>query len=366
MSTPWSPQQTLKYVDSQYDPATGGYRSVPGGPATLYGTVYGLFTKYFLGVDPELSPQTREFLTAYQDEETGYFLGPELTTWSPPAGAMHSREHLMMHLTCTTLPAMAQFGLKPRRPLSAARRFVEIPYLLDWLDQRDLGNAWFEGNNILFVGQLLVYLRDVEKIAGAQAALDAWFKWLDDRIDPKTGLWGTDRGATLAGAMYGGYHQLLVYYHERRIPPHAERLVDSTLSLQHADGGFSQHGGGGACEDADGVDILVNLYKLIDYRRADIRDALRRCARCIMAIQNPDGGFPYRKGARYDHMGMPATVTTPGGSGMFMTWFRVHTLALISEIVPDEPGQDTVPFRFATQLSMGWHRPWDKHSKRYP
>jgi hypothetical protein len=51
---------------------------------------------------------------------------------------------------------------------------------------------------------------------------------------------------------------------------------------------------------------------------------------------------------------------------MYMTWFRVHTLALISEIVPDEPGQDTVPFRFATQLSMGWHRPWDKHSKRYP
>ena len=50
-------------------------------------------------------------------------------------------------------------------------------------------------------------------------------------------------------------------------------MIDTVLGLQHVDGGFNPRGNGGACEDVDSVDILLNLYKRFDYRRADIRFA---------------------------------------------------------------------------------------------
>jgi hypothetical protein len=156
--------------------------------------------------------------------------------------------------------------------------------------------------------------------------------------------------------MCGGYHQLIVYYYEYHPVLHREKLVDTVLSLQHRDGGFSPAGGGGACEDADGVDILVNMYKQIDYRRAEIRHALRRCAGHVRRIQNPDGGFPYKRNMPFSHMGIPATMTPRGASNLFATWFRVHTLALISQVLWNEAPADEGPLRFNSALSMGWHR----------
>jgi hypothetical protein len=44
---------------------------------------------------------------------------------------------------------------------------------------------------------------------------------------------------------------------------------------------------------------------------------------------------------------------------MFATWFRVHTLALMAEILTDEP-ELQFPFRFTNNLSMGWHQTWSK------
>jgi len=265
-----------------------------------------------------------------------------------------------MHLTCTVLPVLAEFGLQAPYPLHFAHPFVDQAALHAWLEARNLRDAWFEGNNLLFVGQLLAYLRDVERVPGAQEALNYWFAWLDERVDPATGLWGTDLGASTFEAMCGAYHQLLVYYHENRPVRYRRQLVDSVLSLQHKDGGFAPSGGGGACEDVDAVDILVNMYKQLDYRRAAIRVALRRCMRLILSIANADGGFPYRRGVTCTHMGIPATTTTPGGSGAFSTWFRVHTLALIAEILTDEDELRGQSFRFNRQLSMGWHLAWDR------
>jgi hypothetical protein len=136
--------------------------------------------------------------------------------------------------------------------------------------------------------------------------------------------------------------------------------VDTVLSLQHPDGGFAPDGGGGACEDVDAVDILVNLYKRFDYRRPEIRWALRRTLRHLLALQNPDGGFPYgryRPGDPITHMGVPGTLTRQGDSAAFPTWFRVHTLALLAEVLTDEPALSG-SLRFSSCLSMGWHQPW--------
>jgi hypothetical protein len=337
----------------------GGFRSVPNGPVTLYGTCYALLARFYLGNDEPASEKTIKFISQCQDPDSGLLLGPELRDFAVAEGVLHDREHLQFHLTCTALPLRRQFGLKLASSIRAAHVFCKLDYLREWLGRRNLKNAWFEGNNILFIGQLLVYLRDHEGHPDADKALQYWFEWLDEHVDLRTGIWGTNGYCPTMEAVYGGYHQLLVYYHENHPVRNPHGLVDTVLALRHPDGGFNPNGNGGACEDADCVDILVNMYKQLDYRRPEIRAVLRSCARHILGLQNRDGGFPYNRDCPQSHMGIPGTQALPNESTMFATWFRVHTLALIAEILTDEQ-ELQFPFRFTNNLSMGWHRTWDK------
>ena len=76
-----------------------------------------------------------------------------------------------------------------------------------------------------------------------------------------------------------------------------------------------------------------------------------------MALQNPDGGFPYKRGVAQSHMEIPGTKAGPNVSTAFATWFRTHTLALIGEVLTDERDLASQHLRFSKDLSMGWHRP---------
>lgn len=213
---------------------------------------------------------------------------------------------------------------------------------------------------MLFVGQFLIHLRDMEGVPSAQPALDLYFEWLDREQDSATGLWGTNGYCSKTAAMYGGYHQLLVYYYENRPVRYSEQLIDVTLSLQHPNAGFNTGGGGGACEDTDAIDIFVNMYKLVNYKRPQVRNALRKVLHHILQRQMSDGGFVYRLNEPFVHMGIQKTASGPNQSNFFSTWFRVHAIALISEVLTDEPIAQ-VPWHFNNSCSMGWHRRWDKH-----
>lgn len=354
MAPSWA-KSAVEFLKSLQDESTGLARSQTNSPVTLYGTCYANLALKYLGVDVQLTDELEKFLLVTQDEHTGLMVGPELEGFVAAPGVMHDREHLIMHLTCAALPFCQDHSIILPRPIFAAHRYLDPNFMSQWMKQIDWKRAWFEGNNILFIGQLLVYLRDVEKYPGAEAALELWFGWLDGEVDPVTGLWGTNGYCSHAEAVYGGYHQLLVYWHENRPVTNPEGLVDTVLGLNHPDGGFNPNGNAGACEDVDSVDILVNCYKRYDYRRADIRCALRRCVDHILGTQNSDGGFPYNRNLPQSHMGIPGTDAGPNVSCTFPTWFRIHTLALCHEIVPEHPQLDGVPFRYSKYLSMGWH-----------
>ena len=63
------------------------------------------------------------------------------------------------------------------------------------------------------------------------------------------------------------------------------------------------------------------------------------------------------------HMGIKRTASSPNQSNIFATWFRTHTIALISEILTDDP-EIRFDWQFNTVLSMGWHHSWDKYSRQ--
>lgn len=347
-------QYVFNFLKKMHTQEEIGYRSTPNGPVTLYATCYAILTQYYLGVEDVINTETKEFISGCQ-AETGEFIGPELHDFEARKGIMHDRKHLLHHLTCAVIPVCLQFDIFIRHPLTFAYQYCDIDFLNDWLNACNFTHAWFEGNNIFFVGQLLVYLRDIENHPQASEALECWFEWLDGKMDPRTNLWGTNGFCSPAEAVYGGYHQLLVYFYENREITNPQGLIDTVLSLQHSDGGFNPKGNAGACEDVDSVDILVNCYKRYDYRRPEIRHALRRCLKHILSTQNSDGGFPYNRNQPQSHMGIPGTEAAPNVSCTFPTWFRVHTLALIAEVIPNEPTLKGIPFRFNSSLSMGWH-----------
>ncbi|NBB78989.1 MAG: glycosyltransferase [Verrucomicrobia bacterium] len=351
---PWNDRVVTFIQNSMRTGESGLMRSTPLSGATAYGTAYCLQTLLYLN-DPNWKQSiNRDFVRVWQDPDTGLLWGPELDVCAPEY-AMHDREHLVLHSTCTLLPFCQELGVE-LKPLTAAHRFLDSEYLADWCVRRDWENAWFEGNNILFVGQLLVYLRDVEAQPKALSALEQWFAWLDREMDSASSLWGTNGRCSDAAAVYGGYHQMLVYWHEHRSPKNIRGLVDTVLALQHPDGGFNPQGNAGACEDVDCVDLLVHCYKREDYRRAEIRCALQRCVDHILKTQNPDGGFPYKRNAAQSHMGIPGTEAPANVSCAFPTWFRVHTLALCAEVIPNHPKLCEINFRFNRFLGMGWHR----------
>jgi hypothetical protein len=353
----------IRFVDAcQIEDSKYAFASTPVGPETLYASCFATMIFHYLGrlQDFELDgcKEWAKYITAYQDEKTGLFIGPEIVP-EELNNRKHDWEHVTMHLTAHVLPALHLLGGRPTYPLSFAQRFVDISYLQSWLDARDWKEAWWEGNNLLFIGQFLIFLRDFEGITRAQDAINLYFDWLDQQVDPQTGLWGSNGYCSNFKAMCGGYHQLLVYYFEQRPVRYPERLVDTVLALQHWDGGFCPTGGGGACEDVDAIDILVNMYKQANYRRSEIRQALRRALRSILQKQMRDGGFVYRLNQDFVHMGIRRTRSAANVSNMFSTWFRIHTLALISEVLIDEAIAQ-FNWQFNDTCSMGWHRKWDK------
>jgi hypothetical protein len=345
-----------RFLLSVIDEGPGTARSKAGGPITLYGTCYATLGLLYLGLKAHIEDKAKRFIRGCQDPETGLLIGPELQGFKSAPGVLHTFEHLSWHSSCAALPFCQDFKIDLPYPLVGALFLLDRSNLTQWLDARDLKNAWFEGNNILFAGQFLIHLRDKEKHPEASTALNYWFEWLDRKADPKTSLWGTNGFCSPMEAVYGGYHQLLVYWHENRAIVNPQGLIDTVISLRHPDGGFNPNGNAGACEDVDSVDILVNCYKRWDYRRAEIRRALWQCVDHILATQNPDGGFPYKRNQAQSHMGIPGTEAAPNVSCTFPTWFRIHTLALCHEIIPEHPQLRGVPFRFSSHLSMGWHK----------
>lgn len=347
----------VSYLQRSSTGVPGEYRSSLNSPPTLYASCFALMTSNHLGrlssFDARHLQAWGKYLQRFQDQETGYFLGPEILHASH-FGTDHNRQHISEHLTAHVLPALALLGIRPQYPLLFARKYLDREILGQWLSDRDWSKAWVEGNNLLFMGQWLIHLHEVEGHREGREALEYMLDWLDGEVDPETGLWGTNGYCNKYVAMYGGYHQLLLYYYLKRNFAYTHKLVDTVLSLQHLDGGFSEHWGGGTCQDLDAVDILVNSTKRTDYRRKDIYTALRRASIAVLRRFSLKGGFVDRVDEEFTHMGLSSTYSPPNEPNMFSTWFGLLTLVLISEVIKT-PWTEDVEHRFNVSCSMGWH-----------
>ena len=102
--------------------------------------------------------------------------------------------------------ALQALGARPDHRL----RFVEhsqssVPSG-GWLDGGPWQNPWLHSNTIMFALTFLQTDAAWHSDAASSSAFDAILDYLDERQDPRSGLWQPDDEPALANAVYAAYH----------------------------------------------------------------------------------------------------------------------------------------------------------------
>ncbi|MEM8864349.1 MAG: hypothetical protein AAGF31_02250 [Planctomycetota bacterium] len=327
-------------------------------------------------VDADLKRGTAEQILGKQSPESGLFRDGDILQRDVSS---HSSAYITMQHTYFALHALDALGVAPRYEVRFADRFLSVDYLRGWLDAGPWDNPWLHSNNFMFALTFLQHQHRVTEDSAWMDSFDAILDYLDERQDPETGLWRRDTGRDDRNAVFAAYHFFPYYFWRGRQPAYVERIIDTTLGTQTAEGFFLPDGGG-ACEDLDAVHTLVMMSMVSDHRQEDIRQCLERCLVATLASQKPDGGFcnynPRRGGLlrqlllatsadkrclrrelvprTWRYSGWRRLECPLGQSDMWSAWFRPLTLRVIADRYPDlYSGAPRGPLR--QMPGLGWH-----------
>ncbi len=349
-------QQVLGFIAAHRLDAPGHYRYAAGCTTpTLYSSTYAAMARHLLceAFAEEERTSWAAYLNAHQDDD-GLFRDPVIFDqgWYAGDPLWCGRPHL----TCHVITALTCLGGVAEKPLRWLDPWRDLDALVRWLETRDWGTqvAW-TGNEIMNVGVLLQYARDVHHDDRAGAAVATFLEWLaTHHIDPATGVWG-DVDVTdpvwRSQAVQAAYHWWPLFFYDGVAPPCLERAIDTVLATHNPRGGFGWgvHNSAdpftsSACEDIDSIDPLCRMLQMTDYRRTDIQTALTRAADWVLTNQMPDGGFVFIRDIPFEY-GHPALRGEAGQGALFPTWFRLLSFALIGRAVPDHP-LGRIPWQF--------------------
>jgi hypothetical protein len=235
------------------------------------------------------------FLQSTQDPHDGYFKDPLVGERERVPNAVHSWEDIwgQMGAAATALEVLAARARYPQPKASFADlRRVD---LREWLLSLNWANPWHVGER--FQRAIAAYVRtlDASPDSARDPVLADLFHVYEHEIhDPATGM-PLGKGCNDPSvAMAGSFKVIGGYLQAQRPYPHAERAVDFTLDLQHADGEFGFRNN--MCINWDAVWVLRELDKQLGggYRRADIRRAGNRLAEHLLGrYRQDDGGFAF-------------------------------------------------------------------------
>ncbi len=330
-----------------------------GGKATLSSTALGVLLAEGLGGMNELPVEPRELaepILAAQDPVSGLFIDP-LFAEIPLEGDLHGEEYFHWMNTGFALHALDALGERPRHRLAFLDRFLDSAVTRCWLEELDWSNPWRESNLVMHLLSGLLFSLKWEGNGRAAEIYHAVLDWLDAHQDRRTGLWGTDKGASLLNAVAGAYHFVPFYRYARRPVRGWSKIVDACLQLQQEDGLFGPGPGGGACEDADAIDLLCTAARAQKRVSPEIRKALTRAFWAMWNMQREDGSFPYASvpgDAVYRFSSWPAMTARLNGGDVWATWFRLVALHTIRALLGDDL-PPLGPWTFRRFPALGFH-----------
>ncbi|MEK7532138.1 MAG: glycosyltransferase [Patescibacteria group bacterium] len=293
----------------------GQWRFSPSNPApSRFASCFAYFALQELGALIHYTSEQRaewiNYIKNWQREDDGLFHELEENSKT------HDVEYIALQLTSFAIEILRAEDTEPNYPI----KWLNTISFPTWLYQRNFSDPWKEGNRILFVGELLLH----EK---RQDMLNQLMSWLNQTVNQNTGFWGTTENYP---AMLGAYHQYILYKKLNRRPPYIHTAVTNTLDLQYPDGLFRRYGYGGACEDIDAVEILIQGAPFVDAAtQTRVQKVFNTVHSRLTRMQREDGGFAYNPYIALTYSGVPLLSCARGESDLFSAWFRIKTITAI-------------------------------------
>ena len=256
------------------------------------------------------------------DGERGEWLDFIASCQRDDGGFRHGTGHCPTHAFCHATGAVKMLGGSHRRAPLLLEPYREIGRIPEWLDGLRWDRPWGASHDIWGAGL---------PIACSNETPDEWreafFAWCDREVDPATGYWrrGVPVARALAG-LGGAFHIWPIYAAMDRDLPYPERIIDSTLSFQQADGSFD---GGFGYGHMDALWVLAHLLERVEHRREEVRAALERATTGLMEMERYEGELFW--------------------SDAHGTLSRIASLAICYEVLPE---------RF--ESAHPWRNPWSK------
>ena len=303
----------------------------------IYSSAYACMIFSIFGKIDELTTDEKnewaQYFNGFQNSKDGLFYDESLKNEIYNDSDWWGARHLVPHL----IPAYIALGTKPKYPFYFLEKYYDINTLTLWLDEQNwngkVGYTDDIDNKIMNIVVALQYQRDFWQDQKAGKAVSFIQTYLLSKINPNTGMWGyfnIDDKNELSRMVQFAYHLFPIYFYDSIDIGNKEKIIDLTLKTQNnIYGGFGVQTNSSACEDIDSIDILIRFSELLPYKKLEIKAALKKAFIWVMANQNDDGGYVFRRNEAmyYGHEQMNSGKNE---SAMFPTWFRTLTIAYLS------------------------------------
>jgi len=245
------------WTEGLWDEETGGFRMSAKVGVNVMTTTDVAWMRYAVN-DPNILGSHREpwvrYLQKRQDSHTG------LVRHDPgPAGQGHSDGHALWQ----TVRALSILGgtlpIFPRH----LRPLVNPGVLRAWFDKVDWDGPDSNHHEVLGLAPLLAGLDDPKWAK-------AFYEKLVEQQNPETGCWPRPKVGISRTFAYTCLHRAAGL-----MPPHAEKIVDTMLSLQQPNGFWQEEP---SFLTMDAAYLLVRLPGALEYRWEEAHKALRRLA----------------------------------------------------------------------------------------
>lgn len=256
--------EAREYIDSLQMPGKpcGWYRDHRSKEPLLYPSCDVAILRAIMGED------LQQTLTA--DERRQWI--DHVNSFAQPDGTYSGRREnqSVEHANGMVIGALGVLGGRQKHVVQLYRGFDSLEKIGPWLERMDWQRQW--GGSHLFWGGMHCF-----GLSGH--CTPAWrrsvFTWLDANLDPRTGWWR--KGVSAASPIEplgGGAHIWPVYQHHGQRFPYPERVIDSILSLQRADGCWLSYGNYMELDALYGLIFMRSLAPA--YRSQDIIRAVHK------------------------------------------------------------------------------------------
>jgi hypothetical protein len=280
------------FLKELYDSDTAAFRFHAHGEITLLSTCFGVQTAYLIKALNDFDRLRLVDTIRRCQEDNGLFRDKSFS--SADLVGQQEETYLLWQFTFFSLLALESLGNKPQQFLHFMLPFMEEKYLRIWFETRKWENFWYCSNEIMFLMFFFVYMRD--RIGRDTVKITNCLRWcleeLDSRQDSDTGFWGIGVCNDPLNGLYGAAHVVGFYDYLGHKLKHAGSMVQTTLCLQSAKSGLFGEKWGGACEDYDGVEVLLHASRQIK-DISKVQKALSRIMYEIIEGVDSSGGYPY-------------------------------------------------------------------------